>query len=173
MDSPKINENLSQMQNFCDLFWIANEIPLCSRISVGIRRSRSSDSSIISWLCQSQLKAHLFAWLWIFPIMIINHTALCLLIPFWISFIKSQLSQFLNRRSKRAPSFQISMQPFARLHQLCLESVPALSPANNCVITFAQSGVTAQDSKYSAVLEKKLHWRGVFVHNGDLFIILA
>ena len=58
MDSPKINENLSQMQNFCDWFWIANEIPLCSRISVGIRRSRSSDSSIISWLCQSQLKAH-------------------------------------------------------------------------------------------------------------------
>ena len=46
------------------------------------------------------------------------------------------------------------MQPFARLHQLCLESVPALSPANNCIITFAQSGVTAQDSKYSAVLEK-------------------
>ena len=32
MDSPKINENLSQMQNFCDLFGIANEIPLCSRI---------------------------------------------------------------------------------------------------------------------------------------------
>ena len=32
MDSPKINENLSQIQNFCDLFWIANEILLCSRI---------------------------------------------------------------------------------------------------------------------------------------------
>ena len=26
MDSPKSNENLSQIQNFCDLFWIANEI---------------------------------------------------------------------------------------------------------------------------------------------------
>ena len=26
MDSPKINDNLSQIQNFCDLFWIANEI---------------------------------------------------------------------------------------------------------------------------------------------------
>ena len=32
MDFPKINENLFQIQNFCDLFWIANEIPLCSRI---------------------------------------------------------------------------------------------------------------------------------------------
>ena len=29
---PKINENLSQIQNFCDLFWIANAISLCSRI---------------------------------------------------------------------------------------------------------------------------------------------
>ena len=47
------------------------------------------------------------------------------------------------------------MQPFARLYQLCLESAPSLSTTNNCTITFAQSGVTAQDSKYSAVLEKK------------------
>ena len=65
------------------------------------------------------------------------------------------------------------MQPFARLYQLCLESAPSLSTTNNCTITFAKSGVTAQDSKYSAVLEKKVHWRGVFVHNGELFIILA
>ena len=30
--SPKINENRSQIQNFYDLFWIANEILLCNRI---------------------------------------------------------------------------------------------------------------------------------------------
>ena len=51
-------------------------------------------------------------------------------------------------------SFQISTQPFARLYQLCLESAPTLSPTDNCIITFAQFGVTVQDSKYSAVLEK-------------------
>ena len=33
---------------------------------------------------------------------------------------------------------------------------PRSLPANNCIITFAQSGVTAQDSKYSAVLEKEI-----------------
>ena len=63
------------------------------------------------------------------------------------------------------------MQPFARLYQLCLESAPTLSPTDNGIITFAQSGVTVQDSKYSVVFEKKLHWRGVFVQNGELFII--
>lgn len=107
--SPKINENRSQIQNFYDILNCQWDPVMQQNLS--IRRSRSSDSSIISWLCQRQLKAHLFTWLWIFPIMIINHTALCLLIPFWISFIKSQLSQFVNRTPKRVRLFKFRCSP--------------------------------------------------------------